>query len=151
MLQVKKRKDGKMGWRFMSTVCFYQDSRHREPLVWIRRQLGIGYLSDRNDGISELRINGFVQIRKILDQLLPYIRFKKIQAKELLKALSILSQKKSDKLTGKDIKHIAEAVWLIRQENYQSGKKKDQTVDEILDLTPYRLSLKERDGMKSIS
>ncbi len=28
MLQVKKRKDGNVGIRFMATICFYQDSRH---------------------------------------------------------------------------------------------------------------------------
>lgn len=142
MLQVKKRKDGKMGWRFMSTISFYQDTRHKKPLIWIRKQLEIGYLSDRNDGISELRINGFAQTKRILEQLIPYIRFKKVQAKMVLKATDILSRKKSNLLSEKDVRIIAQAISLIRSENYQSGKKRNQTINEILGLTPYRLNLK---------
>src|SRR3989344_7632399 len=90
MLQIKKRKDGRAKMRFMSTICFYQDSRHREPLSWIRESFGIGYLSDRNDGITELRINGFKQVRDILKNLLPFIKFKKNQAEALYKASDIL-------------------------------------------------------------
>ena len=32
MLQIKKRKDGRLKRRFMCTICFYQDSRHEKPL-----------------------------------------------------------------------------------------------------------------------
>lgn len=142
MLQVKKRKDGKMGWRFMSTISFYQDSRHSQPLIWIRKQLGIGYLSNRKDGISELRINGFAQTERIIEQLLPYIRFKKVQAKMMLKAAKILSKRKNDLLSEKDAKTIARAILVIRTENYQSGKKRNQSISEILGLTPYRLNPK---------
>ena len=67
----------------MATICFYQDSRHELPLAWIRSVLGIGYLSKRNDGMSELRINGFAQVRYILAKLMPFIRFKKEQAKAM--------------------------------------------------------------------
>jgi len=48
MLQVKKRSDTTRGWRIMATICFYQDSRHSEPLNWIKEQLKIGYISKRN-------------------------------------------------------------------------------------------------------
>src|SRR3989344_7045295 len=53
MLQVKKRGDTKRGRRFMATICFYQDTRHEKPLYWIRKVLGIGYISKRNDSITE--------------------------------------------------------------------------------------------------
>ena len=95
MLQIKKRKDGnKSNYRFMATLCFYQDSRHEKPLFWIQKVLNIGYLSKRKDGISELRINGFKQIERILNNLLPFIKFKKTQAKILLK--SVIFLQKSD-------------------------------------------------------
>lgn len=77
MFQLKNRRDTSRGWRFMMTLCFYQDSRKDSPLYWIKEQLGIGYISKRNDNITELRINGFRQINSILCQLIPYIRFKK--------------------------------------------------------------------------
>jgi hypothetical protein len=45
MFQIKKRHDTKRGWRFMSTICFYQDTRHEKPFFWFRKKLGIGYIS----------------------------------------------------------------------------------------------------------
>ena len=36
MLQVKKRKDTKRGFRFMATICLYQDTRHEKQLHWMR-------------------------------------------------------------------------------------------------------------------
>ena len=84
MLQIKRRKDGKKKWRFMCTICFYQDSRHEKSLYWIKKILGIGYLSKRNDGMTELRINGFKQVRDILKDLIPFIKFKKDQASALV-------------------------------------------------------------------
>src|SRR3972149_7157637 len=98
MLQVKKRKDGKAKKRFMCTICFYQDSRHEKPLFWIRKVLGIGYLSRRKDGITELRINGFKQIKMIMGWLIPFIKFKKDQASALYKAANLLNSKKMNML-----------------------------------------------------
>jgi hypothetical protein len=43
MLQFKKRKDGISKIRFMSTICFYQDTRHEKNLYWIRDILGKGF------------------------------------------------------------------------------------------------------------
>src|SRR3990167_10282370 len=66
MLQIKKRNDSKLKGRFMCTICFYQDSRHEKPLYWIKKILKIGYISKRNDRITELRINGYNQCEKIM-------------------------------------------------------------------------------------
>ena len=85
MLQIKKRKEGISKIRFMSTICFYQDTRHEKDLYWIRKILGKGYLSKRNDGMSELRINGYSTVKDILVLLKEFLRFKKIQATALLK------------------------------------------------------------------
>ena len=93
MLQVKTRSDTKHGVRFMATICFYQDTRHEKPLQWIRERLGIGYISRRNDGMTELRINGFEQVRDILIELKPFIRFKAKQVQALIDACDLLSKK----------------------------------------------------------
>ena len=37
MLQLKRRSDSKRGIRFMTTICFYQDSRHEKTLYWVRK------------------------------------------------------------------------------------------------------------------
>jgi len=125
IVQIKNRKDTSRGWRLMFTICFYQDTRHEKPLLWIQKKLGIGYISRRNDGITELRINGYEKTGKILKQLYPYVKFKKKQTDCVLKILKLLKCKKSlFELTKKERIKIANAILQIRQENYQSGSKR---------------------------
>jgi hypothetical protein len=137
MLQIKKRKDGKTNFRFMPTICFYQDTRHENPLLWIRDILGIGYISRRNDGMSELRINGYKQVGDILINLFEFIRFKKIQSRALLSACRALSSKSFSNFSKKEIIKIVDLVLIIQKENYVTKRKK--TKKELLvqlGLTP---------------
>jgi hypothetical protein len=137
MLQVKKRADGKNKVRFMATICFYQDTRHEKDLSWIRKVLGIGYLSRRNDGMSELRINGFLQVREILKDLIPYIRFKKIQAKSLFESCTILSKTKFNMLDRKQLTKLVDLILVIQNENYVTKKKRTRSeLFQVLGLTP---------------
>lgn len=136
MLQIKKRNDTKRGLRFMATICFYQDTRHEEPLHWIRNILGIGYMSRRNDGMSELRINGFLTVRNILEDLRPYIRFKKIQTKALITACKLL-EKDMNMLSEKQLRCVVDQILIIQNENYVTRHKR--TSEELLlalGLTP---------------
>ena len=137
MLQLKKRSDSKRAIRFMTTICFYQDTRHAKTLYWIKEVLGIGYISNRNDGMTELRINGYKQIREILKSLLLYIRFKKLQAHALLQACEILSNTKFSKLTKKQLAKLVDLILVIQGENYVTKKKKTRSeLHKILGLTP---------------
>jgi hypothetical protein len=136
MLQIKRRKEGKKRWRFMCTICFYQDTRHEQPLGWIRKILGIGYLSRRNDQISELRINGYKQVRDIMKNLLPFIRFKKKQARALYSAATLLAKNGSD-LKERDLRKLVELIIVIQENNYVTKKKRNKReLLHILDLTP---------------
>ena len=137
MLQLKKRSDSKRGIRFMTTICFYQDARHKETLYWIKEVLGIGYISNRNDGMTELRINGYKQIEEILKDLLPYIRFKKLQSITLLQACKLLSNTKFSKLTKKQLIKLVDFILVIQSENYVTKRKKAKNeLCKILGLTP---------------
>ncbi len=137
MLQIKKRKDSKLKRRFMCTICFYQDSRHEKSLYWIRKILGIGYISRRNDGMTELRINGFKQTKEILHKLMPFIRFKKEQAKALYDAANLLNHKDSRLLNKKDLLKLANLIITIQKNNYVTRKKKTKAdILKILDLIP---------------
>jgi hypothetical protein len=137
MLQLKKRSDTSRGYRFMATICLYQDSRHDETLFWIRDVLGIGYISRRNDSISELRINGFKQVHKILKQLEPYIRFKRVQAVTMIEACSILEKVKLSKLSNEQLSILADLMIVIQNENYKASRKKTkEEIINILGLTP---------------
>jgi len=133
MIQLKKRSDSKKGIRIMLTICFYQDTRHEKPLHWIRSVLGIGYLSRRNDGMSELRINGHDRVEKILTALSPFIRFKKKQAEILLDSAKLLKSSKDKK----SLRKLVDNIIAIQQENYATRKKRSKAeLLSILGLTP---------------
>ncbi len=137
MLQIKKRKDGKLKYRFMCTICLYQDRRHEKTLIWMQELFNAGYVSRRSDGITELRINGYKQVKKIISLLLPFIRLKKIQAVSLLKASKLLSKKTGSALTEKHLRFLIDCIIEIQKNNYATRKKK--TRDEllkVLGLTP---------------
>ena len=137
MLQLKKRKDGKIKIRFMATICFYQDTRHEKTLYWIRSILGIGYISRRSDGMSELRINGYVQVQGILKKLLPYIKFKAVQATSLIKATEILSSTRFRMLGKKRLLSLVHLALRMEQENYVTKKKiTKEELCAVLGLTP---------------
>ncbi len=121
----------------MATICFYQDTRHEKPLFWIREVLGIGYISRRNDAISELRINGFEQVRVILTELKPYIRFKTVQVEAMISACRIHNKKHVNKLSDKNLMVLVELILVIQNENYKAHRKKTkEEFLEILGLTP---------------
>lgn len=137
MLQVKSRTDTKRGVRFMATICFYQDTRHEKPLLWIRKRLGIGYISRRNDGMTELRINGFGQVRDILITLKPFIRFKAKQAQAMICACDLLSKKFIRDLSKSEARRLAKLMFVIRSENYKSRSVlTKEEMNRVLRLTP---------------
>ncbi len=137
MLQIKKRKDGKLKRRFMGTICFYQDSRHEKPLSWIRKVLKIGYISRRNDGITELRINGVKQIKNILKRLIPFIKFKKKQAIALYNAVKLLDSEKLNILSNHKLVKLIGYILTIQHNNYVTKRKKTRNeLLKSLDLVP---------------
>lgn len=137
MLQVKKRSDSSRGIRFMATICLYQDSRYEHHLLWMKKFLGVGYISTRNDGMSELRIQGYKTVHKILSALQPYIRFKSVQCEALMHACALLQKTKLKDMTEYDLKIIVSHIVTIQNANYDSKKRK--TKEELyaqLGLTP---------------
>jgi hypothetical protein len=137
MLQVKQRNDTSRGVRFMATLCFYQDTRHATPLMWMREILGIGYISSRKDGMTELRINGFASVRQVLTLLRPYIRFKTIQADALLRACLILESKKMRDLCEIELRELVDLIFVIKKQNYKSSQTlTKEALLARLNLTP---------------
>lgn len=137
MMQIKKRGDTTRGFRFMLTICFYQDSQHEEPLYWIREVLNIGYISKRKDGITELRINGFSQVKNVLKLLLPYIQFKRVQAKLLLEAAALLEIKHVNEFSNQELRALVNYIVAIQNRNYKSVKRRrKQELLHVLGLTP---------------
>ena len=136
MLQLKKRSDTSRSYRFMATICFYQDSRHDEPLHWFREILDAGYVTRRNDAMSELRINGFDTVARILVDLEPYIHFKKVQVKSMIQACQIL-RRDVRKLSKEDLLTVVDCILAIQNANYKAHRKKSQEdLLKIIGLTP---------------
>lgn len=137
MLQLKRRSDSGKGVRFMATICLYQDSRHEAPLSWIQKRIKCGYVSKRNDGMTELRVNGFSQVRETLEALLPYLRFKRQQAEMLIRACQLLEQETLRSMDPKGLRAIVELIVSIQNENYMSKKRRTkEELLQILGLTP---------------
>lgn len=120
MLQLKPRKVVSFGFRVKTVICFYQDSRYKKGLSWIKNKLGIGYLSDRKDNITELRIEGFQRVKSTLRKLFPFIIFKKEQAKIMFRAIKIMESNPSPKKFLKVCK-LSDAISKI---NYATTRKK---------------------------
>ncbi len=129
MLQIKPRKAMRYGFRIYSTICFYQDSAYENELRWILEQLGVGYVSKRNDNIAELRIDGFERVEKVLFQLTDYIRFKRQQVVLMLNAMKIVKKKQSPEKFLKACK-IADEISSL---NYASKRKHSaESVEQYL-------------------
>ncbi len=87
--------------------------------------------------MTELRINGFEQVRNILKMLLPFIRFKKLQARALYSAAHLLSTTEFRRLTKTQLTRILSYILVIQSENYITKRKKTrEELCTLLDLTP---------------
>ena len=69
----------------------------KKNFIGYREDSSIGYISKRNDGMTELRINGFTQVRDILETLLPYIQFQEDSSAMLSSELVIFFEDKLSK------------------------------------------------------
>lgn len=121
MIQLKRRKGSKFLFRVKTIIVFYQDTSKFEELVIIHQALKAGYIYKRNDHISEIRIEGFTQVNKLLLMLKPYVRFKKDQVNLMLSAIKILQAKRYDL---KDFLRVCEIADLISQSNYSNKNRK---------------------------
>jgi len=137
MLQVKKRSDSSRGLRFMATICLYQDTRHDEHLRWMKKFLSTGYISVRNDGMTELRIQGYETVFHTLSMLKPYLRFKAVQCEALMQACVLLIQTPLKQMTDDNLKQIVDCILRIQNMNYVTKKKRSkEELYESLGLTP---------------
>ena len=116
-IQLQPRKSSRFGFRVRTIISFAQKIGHEDDLKWIRNKLGIGYLYNRNDGISELKIEGFDSVKRILNELKPFVLFKKRQVLLVLKALSMLTVPKPDVLA------VAKISDQLSNINYATTKK----------------------------
>jgi hypothetical protein len=85
--QLVHRKDYRLGYQIRVSVVFYQKTIHQEFLLWLKKQLGYGYIRARRDGMTEYTIVGLKEAEQILTLLYPFLRLKKDLARSVLKII----------------------------------------------------------------
>ena len=84
MAQLVRRKDYIYGYQIRVSLVFYQKQNRQEILVWLKRKLKLGYIRQRNDGMAEYTIVGLKEVEKMIRLLYPYLRLKKVLARQVL-------------------------------------------------------------------
>jgi len=89
MVQLIFHKDYRLVYEIRPSIVFYQKTVNKDFLFWLKSKLKVGYVRDRNDGMSEYTIVGVKRNILLLNQFLPFTRLKK---KQIELALDILKQ-----------------------------------------------------------
>jgi len=84
MAQLIRRKDYIFGYQIRLSIVFYQKTKYKHHLEWLKQKLKYGYVRERNDGMSEYTIVGLTEVKNILQKLLPFLHLKKNLAKLII-------------------------------------------------------------------
>ena len=119
--QLVPRPQNAYGYEIRSSVCFYQHTANRRILEWLKEQIGLGYIRDRGDGVSDYTIVGYEEVRKVLEIVAPHVVLKKLQTERALKMLSGL--KKRIRLKPEEFVNMAIQVDEFSTLNYSKKKR----------------------------
>ncbi len=95
MFQLVKRKGYIYGFQIRASIVFYQNSKHKKHLSWLKDIFQVGYLRNRSDNMSEYTIVGLKPVIKILKLLKPYLKLKSQHVILANKINKLLSQERS--------------------------------------------------------
>ena len=130
MFQLIERKGYIYGYQIRASVCFYQDSNHKDGLIWVKNQIGFGYIRDRNDGVSDYAIVGYDRVEQVLKLVEPYVVFKAAHVERALKLLSEIRE--NQKPTPEKFLSLAKMVDSYAFLNY--SKKKTNNASKVEDF-----------------
>ena len=128
MAQLVKRKGYKLGYQIRTSIVFYQKTTHQEILIWLKKQLGYGYVRLRNDGMSEYTIVGLREVHYVLSLLYPFLRLKKTLAYRVLALIKLHPSQR--KVTVKQLVKLSKLVDETAAFNY-TKKRKNTSADVI--------------------
>jgi hypothetical protein len=121
LLQLKPRKEMKFLFRVKAVIIFYQDVKYIQAMHQFQKLIGAGYVYQRNDRISELRIEGFKQVNKCLRLFRPYLVFKSTQADLMFEALRIVMKRR---YSIEEFLQVCQLADEISQASYTSKRRK---------------------------
>src|SRR3989338_3228438 len=95
MFQLIRRQDYRYGYQVRASVVFYQKTVHADHLHWLQGKLGgLGYVRNRNDGMTEYTIVGLSNVVPVLQLLQPFVRLKREHIAVALKIAKLLPRYK---------------------------------------------------------
>jgi LAGLIDADG endonuclease len=113
-----RRRDYAYGYQIRVSVCFYQSTRGKAGLEWLKEQLDCGNLRDRAGDMSDYRIVGWPHVRRVLELVQPFVIFKRQQVE---RALELLSRLEST-VTPERFRESAKLVDAFATLNYSKRK-----------------------------
>ncbi len=128
MAQLVKRKGYKLGYQIRVSVVFYQKTTHQKFLLWLKEQLGYGYVRMRNDGMNEYTVVGLREVEHILTLLHPFLRLKKVLARDVLALIKQHPEQR--KMTVSRLISLSQLVDKTATFNY--SKKRTNTSVEVI-------------------
>ena len=117
--QLVRRSGYVYGYQVRASLCFYQNTKNKEGLLWLKEQLGSGYIRDRTGSMSDMAIVGYAEVKRVLLLVRPYVVFKKPQVEQALILLDTLKPK----LTPQEFLEIAKNVDSFAALNYSKKKQ----------------------------
>jgi hypothetical protein len=117
-VRLKPNTTYRYGFQIAPSIVFYQHSSERTFLGELQKLMNIGYLRDRNDGITELTIGDRLSIRTLIKWTMPYLRLKKAQANLMLEILNKSEQVKS----ASDFYKVAQLIDGFGRLNYSKRR-----------------------------
>jgi hypothetical protein len=119
-LQLVKQKEYRFGYYIRASISFSQSTSARQGLEQIQGLLGGGgYLRDRGTGMSDLVITSRPVLLRVLQEVEPYVIFKR---EHVGRALSILPQ--LDRVRDPEVfLHLARQVDAFATLNYSKTKR----------------------------
>ncbi len=90
--QLVRQREYRFGFYIRASVSFSQSTSARLGLESIQNLVGAGYLRDRGTGMSDLVITSRPSLRKLLEEIQPYVIFKKEHVRQALLLLPQLDR-----------------------------------------------------------
>ena len=129
MFQNVYRKDYVFGYQIRASVVFYQKTKHRQHLDWLNTLFSVGYVRERNDGMTEYTIVGLEPVMKVLEQLEPHLRLKKSHVQLARNIMEILSPRYS-RITPEKLLKASRLVDKFTGINYSKKRTNTSAVVE---------------------
>ena len=135
MLQLVHRKDYRFGYQIRASICFYQKSLYKNELEKLKDILKLGYIRDRNDGMTEYTIVGINDVKEVLEMLQPYVLFKRKHVVAALKILNEIGDRR--RMLKEEFLRLARLVDSYSNLNY--SKKRKHFASNVEDFMSKRL------------